>query len=127
MLLMCSAQVSTHLKSKVPETTLLQQHPNHLLVMIQGRSKSRSKEDFPLNECPNTSNLFILQDFWTDRSGYLHKDTHENYRLFDYSLTSDDQLELLFSRPIDTCDKKDYRIQVRVFLSYTKQLKPGLT
>ncbi|XP_072015163.1 dopamine beta-hydroxylase-like [Amphiura filiformis] len=72
------------------------------------------------NESLIDTDLFVIwlhgdrieaKDFWTDSSGRLHKDKSQDYRLLDYDVTSDDRLELVFSRPIDTCDAKDYQIQ----------------
>ncbi|KAH0615471.1 hypothetical protein JD844_004760 [Phrynosoma platyrhinos] len=51
-----------------------------------------------------------LADVWSDRYGQLHMDNQQNYKLLQ-AQKSTEGLYLLFKRPFDTCDPKDYLIE----------------
>ena len=52
------------------------------------------------------------QDAWSDQDGRLHMDPQQSYQLLRAWKTAEG-LSLIFERPFDTCDPRDYLIEVR--------------
>ena len=52
-----------------------------------------------------------LQDAWSDQRGQIHLDSRQDYQLLRARRTPEG-LSLIFKRPFDTCDPKDYLIEV---------------
>ena len=72
--------------------TNLELWPSRSAPCVQGRSLS-------------------LQDAWSDQRGQIHLDSRQDYQLLRARRTPEG-LSLIFKRPFDTCDPKDYLIEV---------------
>lgn len=59
---------------------------------------------------------FFLQDAWSDSEGHVSLDTQQDYELIE-AKQKPDGFYLLFKRPFNTCDPKDYLIEVRLYFT----------
>ena len=54
----------------------------------------------------------VFQDAWSDNQGRVTLDTQQDYQLLGARQTPEG-FSLLFRRPFNTCDPRDYLIEVR--------------
>lgn len=62
-------------------------------------------------------NPCLLQDAWSDSEGHVSLDSQQDYELIEAKQKSDG-FYLLFKRPFNTCDPKDYLIEVGTVLLF---------